>query len=52
MKYQLSFWFLKDYGTDEWMLKHTVTTLEIFGWSNIEFAYDVVDANYRVIVVL
>jgi len=50
-KYQLSFWVLKDYGTDNWTLKHTVTTLEIFGWNNIEFGYDVCDADYRVIAV-
>jgi hypothetical protein len=28
-----------------------VTTLEIFGLNNIRFAYDVCDANYRVIPV-
>ena len=50
-KYQLSFWVLKDYGIDNWTLKHTVTTLEIFGRNNIEFGYDVCDANYRVTIV-
>ena len=34
-KYQLSFWILEDYGTDNWTLKQTVTTLEIFGRDNI-----------------
>ena len=28
-----------------------MTTLEIFGWDNIQFGYDVCDANYRVIAV-
>ena len=50
-KYQLSFWILEDYGTDNWTLKHTVTTLEIFGWDNIQFGYDVCDADYKVIAV-
>ena len=50
-KYQLSFWILEDYGTNNWTLKHTVTMLEIFGWNNIQFGYDVCDADYRVIVV-
>jgi hypothetical protein len=51
-KSQLSFWILEDYGTDNWTLKHTVTTLVTFGWNNIEFGYDVCDADYRVIEVL
>ena len=50
-KYQLSFWILEDYGTDNWTLKHTVTTPEIFGWGNIQFGYDVCDADYKVIAV-
>ena len=50
-KYQLSFWVLEDYDTDNWTLKHTVTMLEIFGWNNIEFGYDVCDTDYRVIAV-
>jgi hypothetical protein len=28
-----------------------MTMLEIFGWNNIQFGYDVSDADYRVIVV-
>jgi hypothetical protein len=28
-----------------------VTTLEIFGWDNIQFGYDVCDVDYRVIAV-
>ena len=50
-KYQLSFWVLEDYGIDNWTLKHTVTTLDIFEWNNIEFGYNVCDADYRVIAV-
>ena len=40
-----------NYGTAKWTLKHTVTMLEIFGWDNIQFGYDVCDADYRVIAV-
>jgi hypothetical protein len=50
-KYQLSFWILEDYGTDNWTLKHMVTTLGIFERDNIQFGYDVCDAYYRVIAV-
>ncbi|XP_066385092.1 uncharacterized protein [Miscanthus floridulus] len=50
-KYQLLFWILEDYGTDNWTLKQKVTTLEIFGWDNIQFGYDIYDVNYRVIAV-
>ena len=50
-KYQLSFWVLEDYGTNKWTLKHMVTMLEIFGWSNIQFGYDVCDTDYRVIAI-
>ena len=50
-KYQLSFWVLEDYGTDNQTLKHTVTMLDIFGRNNIEFCYDVCNVDYRVIAV-
>ena len=50
-KYQLSFWILEDYGIDNWTLKHTVTMLEIFGWDNIQFGYNVCNADYKVIAV-
>jgi len=50
-KYQLSFWITEYYGTNNWTLKHTVTTQEIFGWDNIQFGYDVCNADYRVIAV-
>ena len=42
---------LEGYDTSKWTLKHKVTTLEIFGRDNIQFGYDVCDADYRVIVV-
>ena len=48
---KLSNQILEDYGTNNWTLKHTVTMLEIFGWNNIKFGYDVCDADYRVIAV-
>jgi hypothetical protein len=48
---QLSIWILEDYGSNRWILKHTMTTLEIFGQNNIEFGYKVCDAEYRVIAV-
>jgi hypothetical protein len=44
---QFSIWILEDYGNNRWTLKHTVTTLEIFGQNNVE----VCDAEYRVIAV-
>jgi glutamine amidotransferase-like uncharacterized protein len=48
---QLSIWILEDYGSNRWTLKHTVTTLEIFGQNNIEFGYEVCDVEYRVIAI-
>ena len=48
---QLSIWILEDYGSNRWTLKHMVTTLEIFRQNNIEFGYEVCDAEYRVIAV-
>jgi hypothetical protein len=48
---QLSIWILEDYGSNRWTLKHTVTTLKIFGHNNIEFGYEVCDAEYRLIAV-
>ena len=44
---KLSIWILEDYGSNRWTLKHTV----IFGQNNIEFGYEVCDAEYRVIAV-
>ena len=48
---QLSIWILENYGSNRRTLKRTVTTLEIFGQNNIEFNYEVCDAEYRVIAV-
>ena len=48
---KLLIWILEDYGTDNWTLKHTVTTRILFGRINIRFGYvDCVD-EYTVIIV-
>ena len=47
--YELLIWILEDYGTSKWILKHKVTTLELFGKMNIEISTEVCDATYRVI---
>ena len=41
----LKIWILEDYGTNnKWTLKHTVSTLQVFAKTNIEFGYlDVVE---------
>ena len=31
---QLSFWILEDYATNKWTLKHTISTLNVFGKPN------------------
>ena len=36
---QLSIWILEDYGTNEWTLKHTVSTLNVFGKTDIQFGF-------------
>jgi hypothetical protein len=36
---KLLIWILKDYGTNKWTLKHTVSILEVFAQTNIEFSY-------------
>ena len=48
---QLSVWILEDYGTNEWTLKHTVSTLNVFGWTDIEFGFLDCDADYTAIAV-
>jgi hypothetical protein len=48
---QLSIWILKDYGTNEWTLKHTVSTLNVFGWTDIQFGFLDCDADYIAIAV-
>ena len=48
---QLLIWILEDYGTNEWTLKHTVSTLNVFGWTDIQFGFLDCDADYTMIVV-
>jgi hypothetical protein len=36
---KLSIWILEDYGTDNWILKHTVTMWILFGRINIRFGF-------------
>ena len=36
---KLLIWILEDYGTDNWTLKHTVTTWILFGRINIRFGF-------------
>ncbi|KAL6596708.1 hypothetical protein ACP70R_047351 [Stipagrostis hirtigluma subsp. patula] len=44
--FKLSVWTLEDYGTDEWTLKHTVSSLRLFRQKNMRF-----DWEYKVIAV-
>ena len=44
-------WILKDYGTDNWILKHVVDTEELFGHMNIKVDSEFCDTEYRVIIV-
>ena len=48
---QLSVWILEDYATNKWTLKHTVSTLKVFGKSNIKFGYVDYDSTYTAIIV-
>jgi hypothetical protein len=48
---QLSTQILEYYATNEWTLKHTVSTLNVFGWTDIEFGFLECDVNYIAIVV-
>ncbi|KAL6605777.1 hypothetical protein ACP70R_041430 [Stipagrostis hirtigluma subsp. patula] len=43
---KLSVWILEDYGTNEWVWKHTVSTLQLFRQKNLRFELD-----YKVIAV-
>jgi len=47
---KLSIWILEDYGTDNWTLKHTITTRILFGRINIRFGY--LDFNDEDIVII
>ena len=44
-------WILKDYGTDNWSLKHVVDMEELFGRMNIKVGSELYDEEYRVITV-
>ena len=48
---QLSVWILEDYATNKWTLKHTVSTLKVFGMTNIQFGYMDYDSDYTAIIV-
>ena len=48
---QLSVWILEDYATNKWTLKHTISTLNVFGKTNIKFAYVDYDSYYTTIIV-
>ena len=48
---KLSIWITEDYGTNNWTLKHTVTTRILFGRINIRFGFlDFVDEDIVIIV--
>ncbi|KAL6605775.1 hypothetical protein ACP70R_041428 [Stipagrostis hirtigluma subsp. patula] len=44
--FKLSVWILQDYNTNEWVRKHTVSILRLFGRKNLLFEWD-----YKVIAV-
>ena len=46
---KLNIWILEDYGTNKWTLKHTVSTLDVFAETNIEFGYWDVDQYYSTV---
>ena len=49
--FNLSIWIIEDYGTNNWTLKHAVSTRILFGRVNIKFGFvDCVD-DYTVITV-
>jgi hypothetical protein len=48
---KLSIWILEDYGTNNWTLKHTVSTGILFGRINIRFGFVDWVAEYIVIIV-
>lgn len=43
---ELSIWFLEDYDTDNWILKHTVSSINLFGRKKYQLDFD-----YQVIAV-
>jgi hypothetical protein len=48
---KLSIWIFEDYGTDNWTLKHMVTTRILFGRINIRFGFPNFDDEGIVITV-
>ena len=48
---KLSIWILEDYGTNNWTLKHTISTRILFGRINIRFGYPDFDDEDIVIIV-
>jgi hypothetical protein len=48
---KLSIWILEDYGTNNWALKHTISTWILFGRINIRFGFVDWVAKYIVIIV-
>ena len=48
---QLSVWILEDYATNKWTLKHTVSTLKVFGKTNIQFGYMDYELDYTTITI-
>ena len=46
---KLNIWILEDYGTNKWTLKHTISTLDMFTETNIEFGYWDVDQYYSTV---
>jgi hypothetical protein len=48
---QLSVWILEDYATNKLTLKHIVSTLKVFGKTNIQFGYVDYESDYIAITV-
>uniref|UniRef100_A0A0E0I1N6 F-box protein At3g26010-like beta-propeller domain-containing protein n=1 Tax=Oryza nivara TaxID=4536 RepID=A0A0E0I1N6_ORYNI len=44
--FKLSIWFLEDYDTDNWILKHTMSSMKLFGGKKYRL-----DSSYQVIAV-
>jgi hypothetical protein len=44
--FKLSIWTLEDYATNKWILKHTISTLRLFGGKHIRY-----DMGYQVIAI-
>ena len=46
---KLNIQILEDYGTNKWTLKHTISTLNMFAETNIEFGYSDIDQYYSMV---